>query len=182
MSLPTKVEAEGNSLVFPNEKQQARFEVGLSSAIFLWDELTTAVDNNWGGADSAEKREWLVGTVIDLFNEKVVEAEDIEYRLLGVMEDEFDAVLETDGAFKVAQTILSLYVECLEGNYAQVDALYNKFMASRNAEKVKVQVEDSDDEDGSASDEDEMDVDETPKQEPVIDEDGFELVQPRRRR
>lgn len=186
--LPSRVEAEGDSLIFPDKKQQARFEVGTSSAIFLWDELTTAVDNNWGGADSAEKREWLVGVVLDLFEDRVVEAEDIEYRLLGVMEDEFDVVLETDGAFRVAQTILGLYVDCLAENYANVDAVYQKFLASQNREKVKVQVADSDEdddeeEDGEDEEENGMEIDEAPsKQEPIVDEDGFELVQPRRRR
>ncbi len=48
-------------------KSQKRFELGTSLIIYSWNTLSTAVSNQWGGGDSSDKRDWLVGSVIDLF-------------------------------------------------------------------------------------------------------------------
>ena len=46
---------------------QANFEQGVAFALHLWPALTLSVQNNWGGADSADKRDWFAGAVVDLF-------------------------------------------------------------------------------------------------------------------
>ncbi|KAK4134898.1 hypothetical protein BT67DRAFT_449205 [Trichocladium antarcticum] len=46
---------------------QSAFEQGVALALNLWPALTLAVQNNWGGADSADKRDWFAGAVVELF-------------------------------------------------------------------------------------------------------------------
>ncbi|KAL2264798.1 hypothetical protein VTJ83DRAFT_7308 [Remersonia thermophila] len=46
---------------------QANFEQGIALALHLWPALTLAVQNNWGGPDSADKRDWFAGAISELF-------------------------------------------------------------------------------------------------------------------
>ncbi|KAI1353843.1 Pre-rRNA-processing protein TSR2-domain-containing protein [Xylaria sp. FL0043] len=55
--------AEGPS---PEIRQQ-QFEQGVAISLHLWQSLTIAVQNNWGGPDSSDKRDWLAGVIVDMF-------------------------------------------------------------------------------------------------------------------
>ncbi|KAI1277042.1 Pre-rRNA-processing protein TSR2-domain-containing protein [Xylaria sp. FL0933] len=55
--------AEGPS---PETRQQ-QFEQGVAISLHLWQSLTIAVQNNWGGPDSSDKRDWLAGVIVDMF-------------------------------------------------------------------------------------------------------------------
>ncbi|KAK3292752.1 Pre-rRNA-processing protein TSR2-domain-containing protein [Chaetomium fimeti] len=46
---------------------QATFEQGVAISLHLWEALALAVQNNWGGPDSADKRDWFAGAVVELF-------------------------------------------------------------------------------------------------------------------
>ena len=50
---------EAKNLQFEDEKQQARFELGVSMMVYKWEALEVAVANSWGGPSSAEKRDWI---------------------------------------------------------------------------------------------------------------------------
>ncbi|ANB11013.1 Tsr2p [Sugiyamaella lignohabitans] len=196
MSEPlASVQGEGANLVLSDPKHQSRFELGVCMAVYQWDNLQTAVDNQWGGADSEDKRDWMVGSVVELFEtSNYVDSDDIEDRLLGIMEDEFGVSIEDNTATPVAVSIIQLYKECAEGNFSHVDELYAKYQEKESKRKAgllpvnKVQTEGSDEED---EDEEEGDDDEemndapasssssdpSEPQGPIVDEDGFELVQ-----
>ncbi|KAI0395530.1 Pre-rRNA-processing protein TSR2-domain-containing protein [Xylariaceae sp. FL0594] len=49
------------------EARQAQFEQGVAISLHLWQSLTIAVQNNWGGPDSSDKRDWLAGVIVDMF-------------------------------------------------------------------------------------------------------------------
>ncbi|KAI1079952.1 pre-rRNA-processing protein TSR2 [Whalleya microplaca] len=49
------------------ETRQAQFEQGVAISLHLWLSLTIAVQNNWGGPSSADKRDWFAGAVADMF-------------------------------------------------------------------------------------------------------------------
>lgn len=183
------VEAE-TSLRFSNEKQQAKFELGVCMAVYKWEELNTAVENSWGGANSAEKRDWLSGIVIELFDEKVVDIQLIEETLLYAMVDEFDTEIDNDSALEIAALIFKIYKEISQNNPSTVDILYKKWQqkqGNKSSHKVVVDA-DPNNPDVSDSEEEEEDEDEemgdAPAQparhEPIVDDDGFELVQRRR--
>lgn len=174
------LKTEAPSLNFEDAHQQGRFEMGVASAVFLWDDLSTAVANGWGGAESREKREWLAAAVLELFETNEVATEDIEYRLLAAMEDEFDVTIETDTALHVAANIVKLYQECAEQRYTFADELYEQYQRKQPAKAVAVVDSDSDSdsvaeetqEDETTEPSTEMDVDKGP----IIDDDGFQLV------
>lgn len=188
-----------NSLKFQDEKQQARFELGVCMALAKWEELTIAVDNLWGGPNSNEKRDWMAGIVVDLFDEKVVDIQYIEETLLYAMLDEFDVQIDNDSALEIGALVMKFYKNVLVQDYNTIDELYSKWLAkqeSRQVNKVKLnsdpnnpssdEDEDEDDDDDievvigndqaqyqQEAQDDSMDVDNGP----VVDDDGFTLVQ-----
>ncbi|KAM7216175.1 Pre-rRNA-processing protein TSR2 domain containing protein [Rhypophila decipiens] len=46
---------------------QSEFEQAVAYALHLWQDLSLAVQENWGGPDSSDKRDWLAGAVVELF-------------------------------------------------------------------------------------------------------------------
>lgn len=126
------------NLMFSDEKQQARFELGVSMVIYKWDALDVAVENSWGGPDSAEKRDWITGIVVDLFkNEKVVDAALIEETLLYAMIDEFETNVEDDSALPIAVEVINIYNDCFNLNYNKVEKLYLEWQEKQRTKKSK---------------------------------------------
>lgn len=193
------VEAEGLSLRFADEKQQANFELGVSMCVHSWSALETAVANNWGGAQSEAKREWMTAIVVELFNEKIVDVQLIEETLLNAMLDEFDVNVEDDSSLPVSARVLKVYKQCARGDFSEVRAMYDKWQAKaaeRELRRRQLQVdlaEDDSSDEESGEDEQlqqaaqpaqqdvDMDVD-MEESGPVVDDDGFELVQRKGRR
>jgi pre-rRNA-processing protein TSR2 len=46
------------------------FEEGASYILHNWTALKLAVEQDWGGVESAEKREWLIDVVVDHFGKR----------------------------------------------------------------------------------------------------------------
>lgn len=178
MSESVLLTTDAPSLQFENEKRQAQFELGVACAVFLWDDLATAVANGWGGPESAAKREWLAGAIVDLFDGQEVATEDIEYRLLTAMIDEFDVTVETGTAFPVAQQIVKIYQECAEDNFENVQVLFSRFQQAQPAQQVTVNDDDDEEDDEDDNNDDMVDAvsEEPPRNEPEVDEDGFTIV------
>lgn len=194
------IEAEEgvDSLRFEDEKQQAKFELGVCMCIYKWDELNTAVINSWGGPNSADKRDWISGIVIDLFSERIVDVQLIEETLLYAMVDEFDTEVDNESALVIADMIVKIYREVYLKKYDVLDELYSKWQKRQSSqgqqEKIVINedpnnpdVSDSEDEDEDEDEtpalvqnDDSMDVDEPPA--PIVDDDGFELVQKKGRK
>ncbi|KAK9463020.1 Pre-rRNA-processing protein TSR2-domain-containing protein [Lipomyces oligophaga] len=133
--------------------QQSRFDLGVCMAIHFWEALTVAVQNQWGGPDSSDKRDWLSGSIVELYEtQESVDAEDIEDRLLQVMQDEFEVSVEDDSAYSTAEQIRRIFNQCMENDFSLVDSLYQKYQARQSlgstAAPVQVveQAEVSDDE------------------------------------
>jgi pre-rRNA-processing protein TSR2 len=175
------------------EELQPKFDLGIWYTLFYWADLTAAVQNQWGGPNSSDKRDWLAGQISDLFaNEPSTDAEDVEVMLLQVLEDEFGVRLEDETEVDVAKDIMILRKEVGEGNTDTVDKLQRKWEARKGKEvdtgNVSVRESnqeaewDSVDEESEEDDEDvEMGdapalVPVKPKPEPEIDDEGFTKV------
>lgn len=50
---------------------QVAFREGVDYLFHSWTALKLAVDGEWGGHDSAAKRDWFVDTVVDYFSESM---------------------------------------------------------------------------------------------------------------
>ncbi|CCE61728.1 hypothetical protein TPHA_0B00560 [Tetrapisispora phaffii CBS 4417] len=186
------------NLKFDDEKQQARFELGVSMMVYRWDALEIAVANKWGGPDSAEKRDWISGIIIDAFKtEKTIDVAYIEEMLLYAMTDEFDTNVEDDSALPIAAGIIELYKQADALDFSNIESLYLDYQNKQNNKSIDhghhVHVtedplnpnvsssEEDDDSEGEDDDEDMMEEDQNEPQnnipEPIIDDDGFELIQ-----
>lgn len=51
-------------MVHPN---QAAFTEGLTYVLRSWSALKLAVEQDWGGPDSEEKRDWMAETLVEYF-------------------------------------------------------------------------------------------------------------------
>ncbi|RDX43046.1 hypothetical protein OH76DRAFT_1447465 [Lentinus brumalis] len=163
------------------------FARGVIARLASWPALRIAVDQLWGGPDSAAKRTWLAGVLVDDFEGAAPDEDYVEDRLLQVMADEFDTVLEDGSAEGVAKDLVRLWAEVAQGR----DALVREF--EERADKLKgktVQAEegagdasDWEDESGEEGEDGDGAEGEAPrllerpqKEEPEVDEDGFTTV------
>ncbi|SCV04842.1 LANO_0G12882g1_1 [Lachancea nothofagi CBS 11611] len=202
------VEAEKDkaNLAFTDDKQMARFELGVSMLVYKWEALDLAVQNGWGGPESAEKRDWVTAIIVDLFKTgRVVDVALIEETLLYAMMDEFETNVDDDSALPIAAQILEIYKQCDAQNFSNVEMLYEEWTEKQKSKQADREVQIggdpwnpdvSDNENDDEDDEDESDQDharlvqdddgdvnmDDEKVEPVVDEDGFELVQKKNRR
>ena len=118
---------------------------------------------------------------------------DTEARLLQIMDDEFETVVDDGTAYEVAEQILGLWRGCSHGRFDEVDALRRRWEAGKG-KKVSGLFQqgkdvdqdtdwdtEDDDEDEEESDEDgDVDMADAPpkKEKPAVevDEDGFTKV------
>lgn len=135
------------------------------------------MQNNWGGPDSADKRDWFAGAVVDLFaeftdapprNKAPVEpdVEDVEAVLLQVMIDEFEVNVDDDSGTEVAAQIIRVRSQCATGQFDEVNALRERFekLKGKKVDHMFKQAEDADQdtdwETDNSQDEDDEDDDE----------------------
>ena len=160
------------------------FARGVIARLAYWPALRIAVDQGWGGPESAEKRTWLASVLVDDFEEQdpKPDVDYVEDRLLQVMVDEFDADLEDGSAEAVAKDVVRLWEEVSTG---KTDLLQEFEERADKLKGKKVDVEEaagdnSDWEDMSDEEEDEapqlLERPRAQKEEPEVDEDGFTVV------
>ncbi|KAL5877592.1 rRNA accumulation-related protein [Pyricularia oryzae] len=174
----------------PDECQNA-FERGVALSLHLWEDMTFAVQNNMGGGDSADKRDWTAGAVAELFPSipEVVKfnnvlasssappakspfptpddlVSDVEERLLDIMMEEFETAVQDDTAYDVAEQIVQLWTQCCKGSVAEVNKLAERWQAKKGKTVVFKKVDDADQDtdwdDTDGEEDDEDDEDEAP--------------------
>lgn len=202
----TPAPAQGGVALPPTTQQlQTAFDSGIWYALSLWHALHVAVQNSWGGPDSAEKFDWFAGAVSEYFTQesaknRKVEEEPLAEFLLNVMWDEFSCNVDDDSDVEVAKTILVLREALMHRDMSAFQALErrwkNKGQMKANVQVVEDGVVEDDEEEfeGFSDDDDvEMDVDEIEapalvpavvkeKAVPVVDDDGFTKVVPKKKR
>ncbi|KAH8666385.1 Pre-rRNA-processing protein TSR2-domain-containing protein, partial [Xylariales sp. PMI_506] len=172
------------------------FEQAVALSLHLWPALTLAVQNNWSDNTGEDVRDWFAGAVVELFPSFLEEPypEDVEARLLQIMEDEFSVNVDDDSSYETAEQILRLRANCTKGDFEEVEQLREKWL-SRKGKKVSMQQAPDPDQDTDwESDDDEdddgdVDMDEAPalvsvpkeKPPPEVDEDGFTKVTRKKR-
>ena len=176
------------------EQTQAFLDLGIALTLNTWPTLTLCVQNQFGGPDSKDKRDWFAGAVSDLFTTNPeTDQEDLETVLLQVMLDEFEVVVDDDSAWEIAETIMRIKKDCERGNFAEVQEM-NRRWIERGGKEIevsgKVVTQEGDDEDSeeddSEDDDEDVEMGEAPapkeKAPPQIDDDGFETVVNKKRR
>jgi pre-rRNA-processing protein TSR2 len=167
---------------------QSNFEQAVAYALHLWPDLTLAVQNNWGGPDSADKRDWFAGAVVELFpdltspkttttssnptNDESPDDEPdsayVEEFMLQVMLDEFEVNVDDGSSFEVAEQIIRVRTDCLKGKFDEVERLRERWEASKGKKEVFKKAEDEDadtdwdDEDDSEEDDEDVEMGDAP--------------------
>ncbi|KAI5922907.1 Pre-rRNA-processing protein TSR2-domain-containing protein [Camillea tinctor] len=164
------------------EVRQEQFEQGVAISLHLWLSLTIAVQNNWGGPSSADKRDWFAGAIAEMFpsfvdiaaaaesdNQKTTKssassreeplAEDVEATLLQVMWDEFEANIDDDSEVEVADRIMKVRAQCAVGNFDLVEDLRRRWLATKGKKVVVEETAGGDQETDWESDDDDDDED-----------------------
>ncbi|KAI8097746.1 Pre-rRNA-processing protein TSR2-domain-containing protein, partial [Halteromyces radiatus] len=170
------------------------FQQGVTYIFKNWTALKLAVEQDWGGVDSAEKRDWMIDLITDYFgkNGKKVDVDEIEDILNQIMSDEFHTLLEDDSAYLVAKHLVELFHQCINGNFAEVERLRQKSQTQSSATTSScVQQGDDDDDDDEQDDDiqdddtmdqDDMELDNTTEEPPSgPDEDGWETVRTKKK-
>ena len=125
---------------------------------------------------------------------------DVEARLLQIMDDEFDTIVDDGSAYEVAEQTVRVYRECARGVFRDVDALARRWEAVRGQKVSRLfkQGEPVDQETDGSSEDDDEDEDEdndvdmgdappalvaVPKERPPpeVDDDGFTKVTKKKR-
>lgn len=176
----------------------------ISLSLHTWPALTLAIQNGWGGDARLgnDKRDWLAGSLSELFStSQLAQLDDLEEVLLQVMLDEFEVVVDDDSAFDVATKIWNGRTKVLNRDFAEVQDMYEKWRRTGGGKVKAVQQPDDEGQETDGSDEEEewngvqdQDGDEemgeapalvkTPKKEklePQVDEEGFTMVQKKKR-
>jgi len=175
-----------------------KFDLAISLHLHFWPALSLAVDNQWGGPSSADKREWLAGAISNIFSsEPNFDQQDLEDFLLQVMSDEFEVGLEDESEQAVAAGIVKARKECAKGDFASVDALYERWQGkgrrtggvqwTDNGEQADTDGDDDEGEDEENGDTEMGEADapklvQREKIEPEIDEEGFTKVVGKRKK
>ncbi len=175
------------------------FARGVIARLAIWTTLRIAIQENWGGPHGAAKRTWLASAIVDAFQEQSEQPPDdqyIEEMLLQVMADEFDTIVEDGSAESVAEDVVMLWGETQAGKtelLLKFEELAEKTKGKRpNAQEKFFSDDEADDGDWEDEDDEEGDT-EAPQlldrsesltfpREPQVDEDGFTLVQSKKRK
>jgi len=173
------------------------FARGVIARLAIWTTLRIAIQENWGGPHGPAKRTWLASSIVDAFQDQSEQPPDdqyIEEMLLQVMSDEFDTIVEDGSAESVAEDVVRLWGETQAGKTVlllKFEELAEKTKGKRpNAQEKFVSDDEADD---WEDDDDGVDDAEPPQlldrsesltfsRESQIDEDGFTLVQSKKRK
>lgn len=170
------------------------FARGVIALLTSWPVLRIAIDQEWGGPGSLEKRTFLASEIVDAFEEahvrsrSVPDFDDVEVLILQAMAEEFNCEIEDGSSGGLARGIVSLWRDVREGRgVEQVERLEEIALQAGASQIQATRQEDGsdsgdDEEEGSESDVD-MEADEPPTlvpqkvaNEPEVDEDGFTAV------
>ncbi|KAK3186192.1 rRNA accumulation- protein [Lecanicillium sp. MT-2017a] len=159
----------------PAATRQSNFEQAVAYSLHLWPALKLSVQNGWGGPDSADKRDWFAGAIVDLFPEftdappsqttkpvaEEPEMEDVETVLLQVMVDEFEVNVDDDSGYAVAEQIIRARTQCAVGQWDEVNTLAERFanLKGKKVDQMFKRAEDADQDTDWESDSDDDDDD-----------------------
>ncbi|NP_001089467.1 uncharacterized protein LOC734518 [Xenopus laevis] len=143
------------------------FSEAIKAVLGSWPVLQIAVENGFGGSHSQEKAEWMADAIDQYFNSNAdLEQFEVEDTIMGMMNDEFDTIVEDGSQALVAQQLCVLYSQCRQGDTAVVQEkiaqLSQKKYDVRRARVQEVTPNDDEQEESSDDDEEAMDCENTP--------------------
>mmetsp|Transcript_12542 Transcript_12542/g.41043 ORF Transcript_12542/g.41043 Transcript_12542/m.41043 type:complete len:178 (+) Transcript_12542:58-591(+) len=164
-------------------------EAAVRSVFSRWTLLRLAVDQGWSDGDGAANANALLASLLALLlRDKKVFVDEVEDLLFDALEGKFNALAEDGSVEEVATLLLKLRAECAAGNFATAQDIISKAAAqgqqgaapSASIDQTADDV--SDDDLNDDSDEEMVGVSAlSRREEPVVDEDGFQVVASQRK-
>ncbi|XP_040260884.1 pre-rRNA-processing protein TSR2 homolog [Bufo bufo] len=137
------------------------FYEAIQAVLGSWPVLQIAVEHGFGGPHVQEKAQWMVGVVHEYFLTNAdLEQYEVEETLQGMMNDEFDTMVEDGSLPAVAQQLCTFYSQCQRGDLSSVkekiaQLSQKKYNVKANVQEVRAEEEEeegSDEEDDEAMD------------------------------
>lgn len=164
-------------------------DLGITLALNNWPSLTLAVQSNWGGPTSDDKRAWLCGAISEMLTDRPeTDAEDVEDVLIQVMNDEFDAVIDDESAGNVAVQIMEFKEQTDAGQFGAIREMWETWQRKSEQKSAtasmfkQVESRDEDQETDDEASDDDVNMGDAPalvrapREKAEIDEDGFTKV------
>lgn len=176
----------------PATNAASYLDLAITIVLNNWPALSLAVQNQWGGPTSTDKRDWLCGAISDMIHDRPeTDAEDLEEVLVQVMTDEFEVAVDDESAADAADLIMELKAQTDKGQFDTVQQMWEVYQQkSQNSSAAgQFQKVETRDEDQETDDEVDEEVGDAPqlvrapreRVEPEIDDDGFTKVVGKRR-
>lgn len=183
--------------------QESPAAVALSRAVHAvfgeWTAMKLAVEMEWGGSGTRDRALALLQRVLSgLLSTATVHRDELQDLLEEAMLDDFNVEAEDESCAQVAELLCKIHSEALVGGTATADLVLGRNAGRSSWVTVppppRVRGEDDSDSDDTDCDDDDaaagggpcaMDDGEgrAPRRpEPVVDDDGFQMVQTRGRR
>ncbi|MED6210143.1 hypothetical protein PIB30_061382 [Stylosanthes scabra] len=131
---------QGNSLSI--------FSEGIGFVLLRWSALRDAVENEWGGPDSCLKADNLATDILSWFTQsrEPLYIDDLEDKLYDGMIS-LNVVVEDGSIEEVAENLMVMHEECLEGNFATIEHYRHAIVNQASHSRVAPQIVNDDDED-----------------------------------
>ncbi|KAK7293557.1 hypothetical protein RJT34_16425 [Clitoria ternatea] len=125
------------------------FNEGIGFVLFRWSALQAAVENEWGGRESRLKADQLAADVLSWFTQskEPLYIDDLEDTLdQGMLS--LNVEVEDGSIEEVAEKLMVMHEECLEGNFKSVEILREANLIEAAHPHIENDDEDDTDEDG----------------------------------
>ncbi|KAI9339630.1 hypothetical protein BDR26DRAFT_379765 [Obelidium mucronatum] len=189
---------------FTSPQHLTLFKEAIHFVFVRWTALQLAIEHSMGGSSTLAKVSMLGDYILDFFTEHGlrIDPTDLEENVVEFFGESFQVELEDGSGAEISKMLCDLFAQLGRGDlsgFERVRELASRVVPLGPSRKV-VGDDDDDDDDSDSSDDDDildysrgqqddMDMDDAssiaspaPKPEPIIDEDGFELVQQKGRR
>ncbi|KAJ3072178.1 rRNA accumulation- protein [Rhizoclosmatium sp. JEL0117] len=193
---------------FVSQQHMDLFKESIHYVFLRWTALQLAIEHGMGGTSTLSKVAMLGDYIVDFFSQNGlrIDPTDLEENLIDFFAESFQVELEDGSAPQISKLICQLFREIGSGDmtgFNKARELASRVTgAASQSRRVRAEGEEDDDDDSDDDSEDgmsnygeasgsgaagDMEMDEAPstpapRQEPIIDEDGFELVQQKGRR
>ncbi|XP_011003790.1 PREDICTED: pre-rRNA-processing protein TSR2 homolog [Populus euphratica] len=130
----------------------SQFREGIRLILSKWSALQLAVENEWGGRGSHLLAEQLASDIFSWFTQskEPLYIDDLESILDEAMLS-LNTMIEDGSVEEVAEKLMIMHEECLEGNYSSIQKLRDEGPRMAAHQHVKQVVEDDDDSEDSDS-------------------------------
>lgn len=150
----TSVGADGPPPQLPPESAPL-FSEGISLILSRWSALQMAVENEWGGRGSRAIAEQLGSDIFSWFTQskETLYIDDLE-NILDEGMLSLNAMIEDGSIEEVAERLMVMHEECLEGNYESIIKLRETRPQAVAHSHIRQSVKDDNDDDSTDDDDD----------------------------